>query len=356
MRAVWIARAGGPEVLQLREAADPEPGPGQVRVRVRAAGVNFADVMARLGLYPDAPKFPCVIGYETAGVVDALGPGVGAPAIGTRVLGLTRFGGYADAVCVPAAQALTMPEGMSFEEGAAIPINYLTAYHMLFRVAALRPGDRVLVHMAAGGVGIAALQLCRTVPDVVVFGTASASKHDAIRAEGCTHPIDYRAADWAEEVRRLTGGRGLDLVLDPLGGADTRKAYRLLRPAGRLVLFGVANMAPGERRSLVAVARNGLLTALPRFSPMELMNDNRAVAGVNVGHLWGEPEMLGAEMSALLSLYRDGKIRPRIDASFPLSRAAEAHRRLQSRQNVGKVLLVPDAEAGRAGGGVPARR
>ncbi len=341
MRAVWITRHGGPEVLEVRSSPDPEPGPGHVRIRVRAAGLNFADILARMGLYPDAPKLPCVVGYEVSGEVDALGAGASGPSIGTRVMAPTRFGGHSDLVCVPASAAIPMPEGMSFEEAAALPVNYLTAYHVLFRVAALRPGERVLVHMAAGGVGIAALQLCRTVAGVETYGTASASKHDAIRAEGCRHPIDYRSADWAEEVRRLTERKGVDVVLDPLGGWDTRKGYRLLRPAGRLVTYGVANLATGERRSWASLLRHGLPTMLPHFSPMELMNDNRAVAGVNLGHLWGERDLLAAEMSAILDLFRKGFVKPRVDSTYPFDRAGEAHRRIQERRNVGKVLLTP---------------
>jgi len=205
MRAVWITRPGGPGALEVRETADPEPGPGQVRVRVRAAGLNFAEVMAAQGLYPDAPKPPCVVGYEVAGVVDALGERTPGPAAGSRVLAMTHFGGHADVVCVPAEQVLRIPDAMSFEEAAAIPVNYLTAYHMLFRIAGVRPGERVLVHMAAGGVGTAVLQLCSTVGDLEVFGTASAAKHEALRAEGCAHPIDYHATDYAAEVRRRTG-------------------------------------------------------------------------------------------------------------------------------------------------------
>ncbi len=341
MRAIWITRRGGPDVLEVRSSPDPEPAPGQIRIRVRAAGLNFADIMARMGLYQDAPKLPCVVGYEVSGDVDALGAGVSGPVPGTRVMALTRFGGHSDVVCVAASGAVPMPEGMSFEEAAALPVNYLTAYHMLFRVAALRPGERVLVHMAAGGVGIAALQLCRTVEGVVTYGTASASKHDAIRAEGCSHPIDYRSTDYAEEVRRLTDGRGVDVVLDPLGGWDTRKGYRLLRPAGRLVMYGAANLASGERRSWASLLRHGLPTMLPHFSPMELMNDNRAVGGVNLGHLWGEHALIGQAMASLLDLYRKGFVKPRVDSTFPFDRAADAHRRIQERRNVGKVLLVP---------------
>jgi NADPH:quinone reductase-like Zn-dependent oxidoreductase len=339
VRAVWITRHGGPEVLRVREGPDPEPGPGEVRVRVRAAGVNFADVMARLGLYPDAPRPPCVVGYEAAGEIDRLGVGASGPRPGTRVVVLRNFGAQADVVCAPASLVLPIPDGMSFEEAAALPVTYVTAHHALFRVAALRPGEKVLVHMAAGGVGIAVLQLCRTVPGVETFGTASAAKHDAIRAEGCDHPIDYRHVDYEAEVRRLTGGKGVDVVLDALGGKDWRKGYRLLRPAGRLVAYGVANLATGERRDLLAAASQ--LARTPFFTPIGLMNDNRSVAGVHIGHLWGELELLAGEASALLDLYRAGSIRPRIDSVFRFDEAAGAHRRLQSRANVGKVLLVP---------------
>lgn len=339
MKAIWITRTGGPEVLQVRAAPDPEPRRGEVRVRVHAAGLNFADVMARLGLYPDAPRPPCVVGYEAAGVVDAVGEGAGPLAPGARVLVLSRFGGHADVLCAPAGQVFAIPDAMSFEDAAALPLNYLTAHHALFRVAALRRGESVLVHMAAGGVGIAALQLCRTVPDVVTFGTASRAKHDAIRAEGCRHPIDYRAVDYEVEVRRLTAGRGVDVVLDPLGLGDWRKGYRLLRPGGRLVAYGVANLATGERRSLWRVARS--LVRTPLFTPIGLMNDNRSVGGVNLGHLWGETDLIRGQMTALLDLYRAGAIRPHLDSAFRFEQAADAHRRIQSRANVGKVLLVP---------------
>jgi NADPH:quinone reductase-like Zn-dependent oxidoreductase len=287
MRAVWITRPGGPEALEVRETADPEPGVGQVRVRVRAAGLNFAEVMAAQGLYPDAPKPPCVVGYEVAGVVDALGERAPGPAAGSRVLAMTRFGGHADVVCVPAGQVLPIPDAMSFEEAAALPVNYLTAYHMLFRVACARPGERVLVHMAAGGVGTAVLQLCRTVGGLEVFGTASAAKHEVLRTEGCAHPIDYHATDYAAEVRRLTGGEGVDIVLDPLGGNDWRKGLKLLRPCGRLVAFGFANLASGQRRRPARLASQ--LLGIPLLTPLQLMNQNRTVSGVNIGHLWGRP-------------------------------------------------------------------
>lgn len=339
MRAVWITRSGGPEALEVRDTADPEPGPGQVRIRVRAAGLGFAEVMAAQGLYPDAPKPPCVVGYEVSGVVDALGPGGGELAPGQRVLAMTHFGGHADVVCVPAEQVLPIPDAMSFEVAAALPVTYLTAYHLLFRVAVVRPGERVLVHMAAGGVGLAVLQLCRTVENLEIFGTASAAKHDVLRAEGCAHPIDYHATDYAAEVRRLTGGEGVDIVLDPLGGPDWRKGLKLLRPGGRLVAFGFANVAHGPRRRPARLAAQVL--GIPLLTPLQLMNHNHTVSGVNIGHLWGQIALLREELQAVLALWDQGKINPHIDRSYPFAEAAAAHRRILQRQNIGKILLLP---------------
>lgn len=339
MRAVWITGAGGPGTLEVRETADPRPGPGQVRIRVRAAGLGFAEVMAAQGLYPDAPKTPCVVGYEVAGVVDALGDGAQGHPAGARVLALTHFGGHADVVCVPAEQVFAIPGDKSFEEAAALPVNYLTAYHLLFRTAAVRPGERVLVHMAAGGTGLAVLQLCRTIGDVEVFGTASAAKHETLRAEGCAHPIDYRAVDYAAEVRRLTGGEGVDVVLDPLGGKDWRKGMKLLRPCGRLVAYGFANLASGQRRRPAHVLSQA--AGIPLLTPLQLMSHNRSVSGVNIGRLWSEIAILRQEFQAVLELWAAGRIEPRIDRSYPFAEAAAAHRRILQRQNTGKIVLIP---------------
>jgi NADPH:quinone reductase-like Zn-dependent oxidoreductase len=339
MRAITIPKHGGPEVLEVREAPDPTPKRGEVRVAVRACGLNFAEVMARQGLYPDAPKPPVVVGYEGSGVIDAVGEGVEGLSVGDRVLYLSRFGGHASHVCVPALQAVKMPDAMTFEQGAAIPVVYLTAYHMLFRVARIRPGERLLVHMAAGGVGIAVLQLARTVERLTIFGTASASKHDRLRELGCDHPIDYRSADYVAEVRRLTEGQGVDVVLDALGGPDWAKGFDLLRENGMLVAFGLANANTGPKRNLLHVL--GQIVRVPRFSPMKLMDQNKAVAGVNVGHLWNRMDLMREEIDAIVRLFEAGVVAPVIDGTYSFDQAAEAHRRLGEGKNVGKVLLVP---------------
>ena len=337
MRQVVIPRYGPPDVLELRDAPDPVPGDDEVLVHVRAAGINFADILARLGLYPDAPKPPMVVGYEVAGRVDSVGRNVVNFAAGDRVLALTRFGGYSDTVVVPAAQAFHVPDDLSDSEAAAVPVNYLTASIALYKMAALSPGETVLVHNAGGGVGIAATQLAR-LRRATVIGTASAFKHDALRSFGVDHAIDYRTANVADEVRRLTKGRGVDVILDPIGGRSFTDSYRMLAPLGRLVIFGLSSAAAGEQRNLWRAFRAWVAT--PRFNPLSLINRNRGVFGLNVGHLWEERRQLAGTMEMLISELRAERIKPVVARTFPLERAADAHRFIQSRGNIGKVVLT----------------
>ncbi len=338
MKSVWIPRIGPPEVLEIRDAPDPHAGPNEVRIRVAAAGVNFADVMARMGLYPDAPKLPCVVGYEVAGTIDQVGAGVTGLAAGDRVIAPTRFKGYAELVVVPAPQVVALPAAMSFEEGAAIPVNYLTAILILEVLGNVRRGDRVLIHGAAGGVGLAAVQLCRLY-GAEIIGTASATKHAALRAAGVAHTIDYRTEDFVAATKRVTGGKGADVILDSIGGANLRRSYRALAPLGRLVAFGVSALAPDtQRRVLPALWQ---LARMPRFGFVRLMNENHGVLGFNLGHLWDEMDRLRGFLEKVLDYARDGHVRPTIAKTFALTDAAAAHAYLQGRANVGKVLLIP---------------
>src|SRR3954453_7424874 len=201
MRQVVITKAGPPEVLQVRESPDPNAKAGEIRIRVKAAGINFADTMARLGLYPDAPKIPCVVGYEVAGEVESVGEGVEAHKVGDRVVAGTRFNGQAELVTVPAEQAFPLPKKLSFEEGAAFPVNYATSYAALVIMGGLKQGERVLIHAAAGGVGISATQVAKGI-GAEILGTASGSKHDAIHEQGVEHANNYRTLDFEDEVRR----------------------------------------------------------------------------------------------------------------------------------------------------------
>jgi NADPH:quinone reductase-like Zn-dependent oxidoreductase len=244
-------------VLRVEERPDPRPGEGQVAIDVRAAGVNFADVMARMGLYFAAPKPPCVVGYEVAGSVSALGPGVSGFAVGDRVMAGTRFGGYAERVVARTGDVARLPSDFSFEEGAAVPVNYATAWAALCRYGNAQAGERVLVHAAAGGVGIAATQIAKAL-GCEVFGTASPGKHDAIRRQGVDHPLDYTRPGWEAGLPKL------DLVMDAIGGRSFRRSYDLLRAGGRLVCFGASSIVTGERRNLVAALRGVL--SMPRFN------------------------------------------------------------------------------------------
>ena len=338
MRALVITEHGPPEVLRVQSRPDPEPGPGQVRVRVRAAGINFADLLARVGLYPDAPKPPCVVGYEIAGDVDAVGPGVEGFAQGDRVAGGCRFGGYAELVAAGADTLLPLLEDWSYSEGAALPVTYATAYAGLVRYGGLREGERMLIHAAAGGVGTAATQIAKLL-GAEVFGTASPEKHEAIRGFGVDHPIDYRTRDVVAEVRRLTGeNRPLDLVLDAIGGRSFRRSYSLLRPGGRLVCFGASSIQQGERRNPLKAL--GVVAQLPRFNTLRLMNDSKSVIGLNMLRIWDSGRPLDEYLEPLSAWVAEGRIRPVVAREFPLEQGAEAHRFLHERRNIGKVVLT----------------
>ena len=337
MRQIVFSRYGAPEVLVARDAPTRTPSAGEVRIAVRAAGVNFADVLARMGLYPDAPKPPLVVGYEVAGTVDAVGAGVTRFSVGDRVVALTRFGGYASEAVVREGYAFPFHAELSDAEASALPVNYLTALIALYRMANVVADETVLIHGAGGGVGIAAIQLAR-LRRATVIGTASTSKHAALRSFGVDHLIDYRTADVAREVRRITGNRGVDVVLDPVGGRSFTDSYRLLAPLGRLVMFGVSSMSRGERRNWLHAAQ--AIMQMPRFKPLSLINHNRGIFGLNLAHLWDERGQLAAAMQFLLDEVGAKRLLPVIARTFPLERASDAHRYMQERGNIGKIVLT----------------
>ena len=330
MRAVVITEHGDTSVLRVEERPDPQPGPGEVRVDVAAAGLNFADVMARMGLYADAPKPPVVVGYEVAGVVGAVGEGVDGVAEGDRVMAATRFGGQAERVVVKASDTIALPESLSFAQGAAIPVNYGTAWAALMVFANLQPGERVLVHAAAGGVGIAATQIAKR-RGAFVLGTASPGKHDAIRANGVDEAYGY---DLPETLAKV------DVVLDALGGASFKRSYDVLRPGGRLVAFGASSVVSGEKRNLVKAAPQAL-RMLRGFNLIEQMSASKAVIGLNLLTLWDDRGSLEPWIAPLRAMMDDGSLRPIVSDEVPFDRAADAHRIITERRNVGKVVLVP---------------
>jgi synaptic vesicle membrane protein VAT-1 len=338
MKQVYITGHGGPHTLQLRESPDPMPKAGELRIRVRASGINFADILARKGLYPDAPKLPAVVGYEVSGTVDAIGASVDSRWQGREVFGLTRFQGYADTVVVPAEQLFEKPAELSHEQAAAIPVNYLTAWQLLVVMGALRAGESVLIHNAGGGVGLAAIDIARHI-GATIYGTASGAKHAFLKERGLRHAIDYRRKDWTPELMRLTEGFGVELVLDPLGGGHWKKSYKALRHTGRLGMYGASTLTESGLIRPLAYLKVGV--TLPWFNPVGLMNANRSVFGVNLGHMWHETPKIRQWMEALLAGVAEGWVRPHVDRSFPLAQVGEAQTYIEERRNTGKVVLLP---------------
>ena len=338
MRQIVITRPGGIDVLKLEERPDPSPGKGEVLIRVRASGVNFADILARQGLYPDAPKLPAVIGYEVSGVVESVGEGADPGLAGRAVLALTRFGGYADLVSVPASQVYRKPEGLSFEQAAAIPVIYLTAYGLLVAMGGLKRGEAVLIQNAGGGVGLAAIDIARHV-GAVTYGTASPGKHLFLKERGLDEAIDYRQQDWLGELMRKTRGRGVELAIDPIGGKSWKLSYKALRSTGRLGVFG-ASVGSGE--GLIGKLKMAKAAAqMPFFHPLSMMGANKGVFGLNLGHLWHEGEKIADWMNEILEGVRDGWVRPHVDRAFAFAEAGAAHAHIEGRRNIGKVVLAP---------------
>lgn len=342
MQQIWIPRIGNPDVLEVRQSESPSPGPGEVHVEVVASGVNFADLMARMGLYPDAPPLPAVVGYEISGRVIGLGEGAenaaGGLAIGDPVVAMCRFGAYSSEVVVPGEQIAKVPEGMDLLTAAGIPVTGLTAWIMLEVMGRVRAGDRVLVHSAGGGVGLMALDLLRW-RGATAIGTASAGKHEQLRELGYDQLIDYRNEDFAAVLRDQPG---LDLILDPVGGESWEKGLSLLRAGGRLVCYGMSANATGDSRSLLSVARSMWAVPWRKINPITLMNENKGVMGVNMGHMWHERERVGGWLRELMALWQQGVLRPHIHAKIPFAEASRAHALIHARENFGKVLLVTD--------------
>jgi NADPH:quinone reductase-like Zn-dependent oxidoreductase len=332
MRAVVITKHGGPGVLEVQERPDPELGSEQVRIEVAAAGVNFADVMARIGLYPDAPDTPCIVGYEVAGTILELGADVQGLTVGQRVFASTKFGGYASQVVADASNVVELPVDLSFEQGAAIPVNYGTAWAGLIGYGSLQPGERVLIHSAGGGVGIAATQIAKRV-GVEVYGTASPGKHARCVELGVDHAVDYTKPGWERGLPKF------DVIMDAVGGPSFRRSYDLLRPGGRLVAFGASSVISGERRNLVTAVKAAV--RMPRFNMIKQMSESKAVIGLNMLSLWKDRGTLEPWIAPLREMLADGTVKPVVAGTFAFADAGAGQTMIVERRNLGKVVLTP---------------
>ena len=329
-----IRHGSANDAFALRSLPDPVPGPGQVRIAVEASGINFADILARRGAYPEAPKPPCVLGFEVVGRIDASGPGISS--VGQRVLALTRFGGYASRVVVPAGSIVPIPEEMSAGAAAALGTQGVTAWLAAESLVRIEAGDHVLVHSAAGGVGTLLVQLACARGAVVIGTVGSDDKFPLLEKLGAL-PINSRSHDFASEFRRLSGGRRPDVIFDAVGGASVRKGLALLATGGRLVSYGVATLAGGGWALPRAVR---MFLGFGFLHPLSLLMRSKGLIGLNLLALSDEkPELVGRALEATVDLAARGTLSPIVDREFAAAAVGEAHAHVESRRSVGKIVL-----------------
>ncbi|MEW6511785.1 MAG: zinc-binding dehydrogenase [Bacteroidota bacterium] len=337
MKAAVVTRYGGPEVMELRDIPVPTPGPGQVLVRVRAIGLNFADVFGRLGVYPNTPQPPFVPGLEFSGDIAAVAPDVRKFNGRERVMGYSRWGSHAEYVALDARYTTPIPAAMAYDEAAAFLATGMSAYHGLVRLACLRKGERVLIHAAAGGVGLASIQIAKRI-GAEIFATAGTDEKVALAVRyGADHGINYREKDFAEEINRITGSAGVDVVMDSVGGEVYKKSWQLLAQMGRYILFGVSSVTgKGAMNRLRAAAAFSMMR--PVFPP-SLMAANKGIMGFNLGTLTGKVGYFTEAAHEIIGYFEEGSLKPVIGKVFPFDEIVEAHTFLQTRQSVGKVVV-----------------
>lgn len=338
MRAATLVRYGTPESsFEIREVASPTPGPGQVRIKVQGFGLNFADVMARLGLYQAAPPLPAILGYDVVGTIDAVGHNVKNHHVGDRVMALTRFGGYAEYVLAEEMAVASIPEDMANGIAVALSTQYCTAYYLAYEMANLQPGDRVLIHAAAGGVGTALTQMA-THENCVVFGTCgSKEKVNYIRSNGVHHPINYREEDFGEVIRTIVGlEEGLDVIFDPVGGKSVKLGFKLLSAGGRIYTFGFSSM--NQAKNIFTKMKKLLEFGL--YHPVQFLGKSKGMIGVNMLEIADRsPHKISRVMNAVVDQYRQGIIKPHVGGSYPVAELDTAHALLESRKTMGKIVI-----------------
>ena len=332
MKRIVYTKRGGLEAIEIIDEKSPEPGNNEVMIEVHRAGINFADLMMRQGLYGAAPDFPFTPGYEVSGVIRAIGPDVERHNVGDRVVALTGFGGYAEQVVVSEERAWTLPDNVSFDAAAAMPVTYLTAHHMLVHLGNFREGDSVLVHHAAGGVGTATAQIVKALKGGRIYGTASVEKANFVEEMGMIHIP--RGEDFVQRIKGESDG--VHHALDPVGGKHVMESYKALRNGGRLYVFGASSAVKGPKRSLWTAIKMWRTT--PRFDPIRMMNSNKSVYGVHMG-MWKDEEIAREQMIALASMLEKGQIDPVIDSVYRFEDVAKAQQYIHNRGNRGKVLL-----------------
>lgn len=322
MKTIIVREYGGPEVLELRDVPKPVPGEGEVRIKVEACGINYADIMQREGLYPNGPKPPFGAGFEVAGIVDAVGPKAAGWSNGDAVMTLCS-NGYSEFVAVEANRLLAKPEPLDFRQAAAVPCQYLTAYHALVTLGRIKAGQNVLIQAAAGGLGTMLVQIAHNLGATVIGTASTQEKCDLIRSLGCDHPINYTATKFRKVVRELTNGVGCDLAIESVGGDVFDHSLTCLKPRGMLITLGIASKTPPSVQAAVLLAKNWTVAG---FHLMEYLKDQKATRdAVQQLHEW----------------VNGGKLQFVAKHEFPLEKAAEAQQFISDRKSIGKVVLIP---------------
>lgn len=344
MRCILLTGFGGYDKLSVVERPRPLASDGKVVVEMKACGMNFSDLYTRQGVYTfRGIKPPFVLGLEGAGVISEVGENVSEHKVGDRVVCWNfDYGMWSEFVEVPKSQCFPIPDNMTFPEAACLPVNYLTAYFCIIDFGNLRPGQNVLVQSAAGGVGWAATQLANVVENVTVFGTASSSKHEAIKENGVTYPIDYSSQDFVEEVLKISPS-GVNVVLDCLSGSDFTRSQKLLKHMGRLIHIGISNMISGEKKDIFRAFR--VWWQVKNFSVLGLVQNNHAICGFNLATLQeNSPEKTQMALEQIIKFYNEGKVKPRVDSVWSFDQVVDATKYMVGRKCIGKLILVPQKE------------
>ena len=339
MKAAFLVKNGNPDkAFEIKELPIPQAQAHEVCIQVSAFGLNFADVMARRGLYDDAPAKPCILGYDVLGKVHEVGADVKDFEVGDQVVALTRFGGYAEYATTDARAVVKVPKDIDPGEATALATQYSTAWYCGEEMVHLHEGDHILIQAAAGGVGTALVQLAKN-KGCIVYGTASTGKQDYLKSMGVDHPIDYRKVDFAKEIRKIRNGKGLDVVFDSIGGASVKHGYQLLDSGGRIVCYGAADMTTGGSKSIIKMLK--VASGFGIHSPIGFLQSSRGMIGVNMLRIADDkPEVLQRTMFNVVDYYKKGIFKPKVGGTYKIDQLAEAHDLLESRKSIGKIVVL----------------
>ena len=336
MKRIEYIKYGAPEVLQVKDFDLNELKDNEVQIKTHFAGINFAEIMTRMGLYPGAPKPPSPIGGEASGIIQKIGSKVGDFKIGDKVMAFAPFNSYSSHINVNENMLIKLPESFTMEQGAAFPVVYITAYMMMFDLGNLKKDEIFFIQGAGGGVGTAAIQLAKEV-GAKIIGTSSAWKHERLKDMGVDLCIDYNNENVKKKIMDYTDGYGVDLIIDPVGGKQWSESYETLSPMGKLIVYGNQNLVQGKTRSTIALIKE--MFAMPKIKPYELIGKNKAIMGYHLGKLKGAEHKIKRAIKGINIMIEAGNINPVIGKVFPFDQAAEAHTYIQERKNFGKVLL-----------------